>query len=144
MELLAFDPKHPIRDKFTELHFLADIDTLIRNMRENNVPSKNCSKLRRQQNGTQKRETFLDGVLAKVRKYLRDNALIYVPFDEVVGFYVVKKNMNAEKLQKVPDSKQIRKLEESCDNIVGKKEELNKELLDKRKKGRYRLRFTKL
>ena len=37
---------------------------------------KNCSILKRQQNGTQKniRETALDRALAKVQKYLRDNA----------------------------------------------------------------------
>ena len=37
-DLLAFGPKHPIRDKFKELLFWADIDSLIRNLRENNVP----------------------------------------------------------------------------------------------------------
>ena len=37
-DLLAFGPKHPISDKFKELHFLADIDSLIKNLRENNVP----------------------------------------------------------------------------------------------------------
>ena len=37
-DLLAFGPKHPKRDKFKELHFLADIDNLIRDLRENNLP----------------------------------------------------------------------------------------------------------
>ena len=37
-DLLSFCPKHPIRDKFKELYFLADIKILIRNLRENNVP----------------------------------------------------------------------------------------------------------
>ena len=37
-DLLAFGPKHQIRNKFKELHFLAAIDSLIRNLRENNVP----------------------------------------------------------------------------------------------------------
>ena len=36
--LLDFGPRHPIKDKFKELHFLADIDSLIRNLRKNNVP----------------------------------------------------------------------------------------------------------
>ena len=37
-DLLVFGPKRRIRDKFKELHFLADIDNLIRNLRVNNVP----------------------------------------------------------------------------------------------------------
>ena len=98
---------------------------------------KNCSKLRRQQNGTQNiRETPLDRALAGMQKYLRDNALIAVPFDKEVGFCVMKKSTYAEKLEEVLDCKQFRKLEKSCDNIVMKNEkELNKELfLDMRKK----------
>ena len=39
-DLLAFGRKHPIRDKFEELHFLAGIDNLIRNLRENYGPGK--------------------------------------------------------------------------------------------------------
>ena len=37
-DLLSFGQKHPIRDKFKELPFLADIDSLIRSLREKNVP----------------------------------------------------------------------------------------------------------
>ena len=43
-----------------------------------------------------------------MQKYLRDNALIAVPFD--LGFCVMKKSTYAEKLEKV-DCKQFRKLE---------------------------------
>ena len=75
------------------------------------------------------RETPLDRALAKVQKYLRDSALIANPFDKGV----MKKSTYAEKLEKVVDCEQFRKLEKSCDNIVMKNEkELNKELLDMR------------
>ena len=40
-DLLAFGRKHPIRDKFKQLHFLADIDNLIANLREENIPGEN-------------------------------------------------------------------------------------------------------
>ena len=67
-----------------------------------------------------------------MQKYLRHYALIAVPFDKGVGF---KKSTHAEKMEKVLVCKQFRKLEKSCDNIVMKNEkELNKELLDMRKK----------
>ena len=85
---------------------------------------KNCSKLKRQQNGTQKiRETPLDRALAKKQKSLRDNALIAVPFDKGVGFCVTKK----EHVRRKVFCKQFRKLQKSCDNMVMKNEkELNK------------------
>ena len=49
-------PKQPVRDKFNEVHFLADVDKLVRELREKFV------KLRRPQNGMQKnvRETQMD------------------------------------------------------------------------------------
>ena len=86
-------------------------------------------RLKQQQKGTQKnqRNTF-DRALAKVQKYLRDKGLISVPFDKDVGFCVMKKSTYAEKLERVLDCKQFRKLEKSCDNIIMKKEkELNTE-----------------
>ena len=47
----------------------------------------------------------------------------------------MKTSTYAEKLEKVLDCEQFRKLEKSCDNIVMKNEkELNKELLVMRKK----------
>ena len=46
------------------------------------------------------RETPLDRALAKVQKYLLDNALISVLFDKAVGFCVMKKSTYAEKLEK--------------------------------------------
>ena len=49
----------------------------------------------------------------------------------------MKKSTYAEKMEKVLDCEQFRKLEKSCDNIVLKKEkDLNKELLDMRNKGK--------
>ena len=57
----------------------------------------------------------------------------------------IEKITYAEKLEKVLDCKQFRKFAKSCDNIVLKNaKELNKEFFDMMKKGRYRLRFTKL
>ena len=34
-EFLSYGPKHPIKDKLNEIHFLADTDKLVRNLREN-------------------------------------------------------------------------------------------------------------
>ena len=140
-DLLAFEPKHPIRDKFKELHFLADIDSVIMNLRENNIPSKKLFEIEAAAKWYSKniRETLLDRALAKVQKYLCDNALIVDPFDKGVGVCVMERSTYAENLEKVLNWEQFRKLEQSCDNIVRKHEkDLNNELLDK-----YRLRLTK-
>ena len=76
-----------------------------------------------------------------MQKNLRDNHLIALPFDKGEGFCVMKKSTDAKKLEKVLDCKQFRKLEKSCNNIVMKNEkELNKELLDMRKKGKIAVR----
>ena len=66
--LLAFGPKRPIRDKFKELHFLADIDSLIRNLSENNVPAEKLFEVEASAKWYSKniRETPLDRALAKV------------------------------------------------------------------------------
>ena len=37
-DLLLFGPKPPIRDKLKNFQFLAHVDNLIRNLRENNAP----------------------------------------------------------------------------------------------------------
>ena len=146
-DLLAFGPKRPIRDKFKELHFLVDIDSLIRNLRENNVPGEKLFEIEAAAKWYSKniRETPLDRALAKVQKYLRDNALIAVTFDMGVGFCVMKKSTYSEKLEKSLDCEQFRKLEKSCDNIVLKiGKELNKELLDMRKKGKIPVKIYKI
>ena len=33
-DILLFGPKNPVRDKFYEVHFLADVDKIVRDLRE--------------------------------------------------------------------------------------------------------------
>ena len=37
LDILSLGPKHPVRDKFIEVHFLAHVDELVRELRENNT-----------------------------------------------------------------------------------------------------------
>ena len=115
---------------------MVDIDSLMRNLRESNEPGEKLFEIEAAVKLYSKnfRETPLDRTLAKVQKYLRDSALIAVPFDKGVGFYVMKKSTYAEKLEKVLDCEQFRKLEKSCDIVMKNEKELSKELLDMRKK----------
>ena len=132
-DLLAFGPKHPIRDKFKELHLSAAIENLIRNLRENNVTAEKLFEIEMYSKNI--REIPLERSLAKVQKYLRYSALIAVSFDKGVRFCAMKKSTYAEKLEGVIDCKQFRKHKKSCDIIVKKDEkELNDELLDTMKK----------
>ena len=59
-------------------------------------------------------------------------------------FCIKKKSTYAEKLEKVLDYKQFRKLEKNCDNIILTNEkELNKEHLDMRKIGKIPVKVYK-
>ena len=37
-EVLSFGPKHPVRDKFNEIHFLADFDKFLSELKLNRIP----------------------------------------------------------------------------------------------------------
>ena len=37
-EVLSFGPKHPVRDKFNEIHFLADFDKFLSELNLNRIP----------------------------------------------------------------------------------------------------------
>ena len=51
-EVLGFGPKHPVRDRFNELHFLADIDNFLSELKSQKVPGENYVKLKLPQNHT--------------------------------------------------------------------------------------------
>ena len=36
-DILSLGPKHPVRDNINEVHFLADVDKLVRELRKNNT-----------------------------------------------------------------------------------------------------------
>ena len=37
LDILSLGPKHPVRDKFNEVYFLADVDKLVLELRENST-----------------------------------------------------------------------------------------------------------
>ena len=54
LDILSFGPKHHVRDKFVEVHFLADVDPLVRELRENKTEGEKLCVIDRPQNGMQK------------------------------------------------------------------------------------------
>ena len=82
-EFLSYGPKHPIKDKLNELHFLANVDKLVRNLRANELEGeKLCEK-----------EVSAKWYARNIRvmKYLKENALFAEPYDEGNGFCVMRR-----------------------------------------------------
>ena len=45
-KILSLGPRHHVRDKFIEVHFLADVDKLVRELRENKTEGENICKIK--------------------------------------------------------------------------------------------------
>ena len=92
-DLLSYGPKHPIKDNFNEVHFLAKIDKLVRTLRESGTDGE---KLCENEDSAKwyaenYRETHTDRGVVKKAKFLKDNDIVAVPFDKGTGFCVMKR-----------------------------------------------------
>ena len=136
-QVLALGPKHPVRDKINETHFLADIDIFLLDLRNRKVSGEALCKIEAVAKADAKRvkQTPSDKGVEKARKYLKSNGLVAVPYDKGVGFCVMRKDTYENKLSDILDSNQFSKSKETSDAIVLKIErDINKELLAMRKK----------
>ena len=136
-QVLALGPKHPVRDKLNETHFLADIDIFLSDLKNRKVTGEALCEIEAVAKAYAKRvkQTPSDKGVEKARKYLRSNGLVAVPYDKGVGFCVMRKNTYENKLSDTLDSNQFSKSKETSDAIVLKIErDINKELLAMRKK----------
>ena len=99
-EVLSYGPKHPIRDNFKEIHFLADIDSCLSELKLNGIPGEKLCEIEAaaKRYARNVKQTPSDKGVEKVRKYLKDNGLLAVPFDTGVGFFVMKKETYEKKL----------------------------------------------
>ena len=82
-EVLSFGPKHPVRDKFKEIHFLADIDSFLSEMKLNRIPGEKLCEIEAAAKRYAKnvKHTPCDKGIEKARNCLKDNGLLAVPFD---------------------------------------------------------------
>ena len=82
-EVLSFGPKHPERDKFNEIHFLADIDSFLSELKWNRIPEEKLCEIEAAAKRYAKnvKQTPSDKSVEKARKYLKDNGLLAVTFD---------------------------------------------------------------
>ena len=124
-------PKHPIRDKFNETHFLADIDILLSQFQIQKTSGETFCEIEAAAKAYAKnvRQTPRDKTVEKTRKYLKDNGLLAVPFDKGVGFCIMRKQRYESKLESLLQSAQFLKKDATTDKIILKIEkELKKEL----------------
>ena len=134
-QVLALGPKHPVSDKFNETNFLTDIDIFLSDLKtvksrkalyEIEVVAKAYAK--------KVKQTPSDKGVEKARKYLKSNGLVAVPYDNGVGFCVMRQEIYENKSDTL-DSNQFSKSKGTSDAIVLKIErDIKKELLAKKRR----------
>ena len=151
LDFLSLGPKHPVRDKFNELHFLGDVDRLVRELRENNTDGEKLCEIELSAKWYAKnvRETRMDRGVKKANDFLKDQKLLAVPFDIGCGFGVMKQTTYSDKLNEFLSSSQFEpRNEESDDLTIGTEKLINSSLHQLMKQGKvsekiyHRLRTT--
>ena len=92
-DVLSYGPKQPIRDKFNEVHFLADIDKLVRTLRESGTDGEKLCEIEASAKWYAKyvRETPANRAVMKVATFLKDNDIVAVTFNKGKGLCVLKR-----------------------------------------------------
>ena len=135
--MLALGPKHPVRDKFNETHFLADIEIFLPDTKNRKVPREALCEIEAVAKAYAKRvkQTSSDKGVEKARKYLKSNGLVAVPYDKGVGFCIMRKDTYENKLSDTLDSNQFSESKGTSNAIILTIErDINKEILAMRKK----------
>ena len=93
-QVLALGPKHPVRNKINETHFLADIDIFLSDLKNCTVPGEALCEIEAVAKAYAKnvKQTPSDKGVEKARKYLKSNGLVAVPYDKGVVFCVLRKD----------------------------------------------------
>ena len=88
LDYLSLAPKHPVRDKFNDLHFLADVDRLLYNLKTNNMENDKLNKVNALTVWYIKamKKQKEDPNYRKVNSYLRKENIKAVPFDKGAVF----------------------------------------------------------
>ena len=132
LDLLSFGPKHPVKDKFNEVDFLADMDLIISLGKDpeicnelNSIAGWYCKVLKRQQ---------IDRAVEKTRQFLKRNGLKAVPFDKGVGYCIMAETEYWSKIDDVLQPPQFQKLDvketSKKPHALMIEDEFNRSLLD--------------
>ena len=138
LDVLSLGPKHLVRDKFNEVHFLADVDRLDRELRENNTQGEKLCEIESSAKWYAKsvRETPMDRGVKKANDFLKDQKLLAVPFDKDCGFCVMKQITYSDKLTEILSSNQFEPRNgESDDSTIRTEKLINSSLHQLMKQG---------
>ena len=133
------------------MHFLADVDRLVRELRENNTDGEKLCEIESSAKWYAKnvRETPMDRVVKKANDFLKDRKLLAVPFDKVCDFCVMKQTTYSDKLNEILSSSQFEPRNGESDDLTTRTEKLiNSRLHQLMKQGKikekiyHRLRTT--
>ena len=93
-QLLASGTKHPLRVKYNETNFLAEIEIFLSDLKNCKVPGKAFCEIKAVAKTYAKnmKQSPTDKGVEKARKYLKSNGLVAVPYDKDVGFCVMRKD----------------------------------------------------
>ena len=105
-QVLVLGPKHPVKNKINETHFLVDIDIFLSDLKNRKIPVEALWEIEAVAKAYAKmvKQTPSDKGVEKTRKYLKSNGLVAVPYDKGVCFCVMRKNTDENKLSDTLDS----------------------------------------
>ena len=120
LDILSLGPKQHVRDTFNEVHFLADVNKLVRELHENKTEGEKFCEIEVSAKWYAKnvRVTSTDKGVKNVHDYLKAKDVSAVPFDKGCSFCVMKKSAYREKLDEVRNSDQFQKINGAKDEIV--------------------------
>ena len=139
LHVLSLGSKHPVRDKFNEVQFLADVDKFVVELRENNTDGEKLCETESSAKwyANHVRETPMNKVFEKASHFLKDHKLLAVPFDKCCGFCVIKQTIKSDKLNEILSSSQFEPRNGESDDLIIKTEKpINSSLHQLMKQGK--------
>ena len=109
-QVLALGTKHPLRVKYNETHFLAEIEIFLSYLKNYNVPGEVFCEINAVAKTYAKtiKQSPSDKGVEKARKYLKSDGLVAVPYNKGVGFCVMRKDTYENRLLNFLDSNLFR------------------------------------
>ena len=135
--MLALGLKHPVRDKYNEVHFLTDIDFFLSDLKNRKVPWGALCEIEAVAKAYAKRvkQTPSNKGVEKARKYQKSKGLVAVLYNKGLGFCAMRKETYENKLSDILDSNQLSESKGTSDVIILRIErDNNMELMAMRKK----------
>ena len=132
IDLLSFGPKHPVRDEFNEMHFLADVDRLLCDL---DLAGEQVNEVQAAVTGyvSKMKKQKPDRAVRKVSQYLKKEDLKAVPFDKGAGYCLMSRSDYEKRLEDLVNGPQFCKgpmmKADKSDVLVKSEDSFNKKLM---------------